>query len=195
MVVFAPTEYETRERDVLGGRASGAAGERESVGRRGQAGLAELARTRMVSGDGAGAGKPGTRICGMVFKFSTLLLYEMSYRSTKVLFTTWYIGDKTMTKKQSKKRKKAVDGKMAAANDKPKSEVTLSKKAISARTAGVKLFAMAGRPSHADFRKVFGATGPVMTWSQLAEKLGIPSAEECAEKFQSLLEAVKKGEK
>jgi hypothetical protein len=62
-------------------------------------------------------------------------------------------------------------------------------KAVKARAAGTKLFNVAGRPSHADFRKVFGKDGGRLTWAQRAEKVGLASAEECAEKFQSMLAA------
>lgn len=84
----------------------------------------------------------------------------------------------------------AKDVKKAAAND--KAEVTITKKGLAARKEGLQLFIKAGRPSHADFRKVFGAKGPAMTWAQRAEQLGIASAFQCAEKFPSLLEAAKK---
>jgi hypothetical protein len=49
------------------------------------------------------------------------------------------------------------------------------------RAEGVRLFALAGRPSKDDFVKVYGPAGPKMTWEQRA-KAGIP-----AEKFQAAL--------
>ena len=67
--------------------------------------------------------------------------------------------------------KKAVDRKSAAANDTPKSEVVVSKKGLAARAAGLALYIKAGRPSHADFRRLCGPKGPSMTWLQRAEKL------------------------
>ncbi len=94
-----------------------------------------------------------------------------------------------MTKKNRKRTKKAVVGKMAAANDKPKSEVTLTKKAISARTAGVKLFAAAGRPTQAQLVRVFGKDAARMTWQERAAHSGLASAEEAAAKFQDMLAA------
>lgn len=92
-----------------------------------------------------------------------------------------------MAKKTKRVAKKAVDGKSAAANDQPKSEATVTKKGLAARTAGLKLYISAGRPSHADFRKVFGKDGGKLTWAQRAEEVGLSSAEECAAKFQSML--------
>ena len=51
------------------------------------------------------------------------------------------------------------------------------------RAEGIRLFALAGRPSKEDFVKVYGPAGPKMTWEQRA-KAGVP-----AEKFQSALAA------
>jgi hypothetical protein len=51
------------------------------------------------------------------------------------------------------------------------------------RAEGVRLFALAGRPSKDDFVKVYGPAGPKMTWEQRA-KAGVP-----AEKFQAALAA------
>ncbi len=49
------------------------------------------------------------------------------------------------------------------------------------RAEGIRLFALAGRPSKEDFVKVYGPAGPKMTWEQRAEA-GVP-----AEKFQAAL--------
>jgi hypothetical protein len=49
------------------------------------------------------------------------------------------------------------------------------------RAEGIRLFAVAGRPSKEDFVKVYGPAGPKMTWEQRA-KAGVP-----AEKFQASL--------
>jgi hypothetical protein len=51
------------------------------------------------------------------------------------------------------------------------------------RAEGIRLFALAGRPSKEDFIKVFGPDGPKLTWLQRAAA-GVP-----AEKFQSALAA------
>jgi hypothetical protein len=91
-----------------------------------------------------------------------------------------------MTKKSSKKsrsKKAVVDGKSAAANDQPKTEITLTKKAISARSEGVRLYQLAGRPNKSTFIQLCGKRGPAMTWSQRAEHLGVATPEEAAEKF------------
>jgi hypothetical protein len=92
-----------------------------------------------------------------------------------------------MSKKAKSRTKKAVvDGKSAAANDQPKTEVVLTKKAISARSEGVRLYQLAGRPTKSDFVKLCGKRGPAMTWSQRAEHLGVSTPEEAAEKFAAL---------
>lgn len=49
------------------------------------------------------------------------------------------------------------------------------------RAEGVRLFTLAGRPSKSDFIKVYGVSGPKMTWAQRAAA-GIPAA-----KFQAAL--------
>jgi hypothetical protein len=55
------------------------------------------------------------------------------------------------------------------------------------RAEGMRLFALAGRPSQQDFVKVYGLNGPKMTWEQRA-KAGVP-----AEKFQAALAAKQAG--
>ena len=65
-----------------------------------------------------------------------------------------------------------------------------SKKSTSAgksRAEGIRLFALAGRPSKQDFIKVYGPNGPKMTWD-LRAKAGVP-----AEKFQAALAAKQTG--
>ena len=49
------------------------------------------------------------------------------------------------------------------------------------RAEGIRLFALAGRPSKQDFVAVYGPAGPKMTWEQRAAA-GVP-----AEKFQVAL--------
>ena len=44
-----------------------------------------------------------------------------------------------------------------------------SKAARASITQGIKLFALAGRPTKAQFVKVYGPSGPKMTWAQRAE--------------------------
>jgi len=89
-------------------------------------------------------------------------------------------------KAASTKRKQAAKGTKTAKAVKPKSP----KKSTSAgksRAEGIRLFALAGRPSQQDFIKVYGPNGPKMTWKQRA-KAGIP-----AEKFQTALAAKQAG--
>ena len=62
----------------------------------------------------------------------------------------------------------------------PKKSATSAGKS---RAEGIRLFALAGRPSKEDFVKVYGPAGPKMTWEQRA-KAGVP-----AEKFQAALAA------
>ena len=82
--------------------------------------------------------------------------------------------------------KKAPLKRKSAASKKSRTAKTVSKKSTSAgknRAEGIRLFALAGRPSKEDFVKVFGPSGPKMTWQQRAEA-GVPAA-----KFQSALAA------
>jgi hypothetical protein len=62
-----------------------------------------------------------------------------------------------------------------------KSSTTRSKAARAHIAEGTRLFVLAGRPTKAQFVKVYGAKGPAMTWAQRA-KAGVP-----ADKFQSAL--------
>jgi hypothetical protein len=57
-----------------------------------------------------------------------------------------------------------------------------SKEAGAARAAGMKLFALAGRPTKAQFIAVYGPNGAKMTWDQRAAA-GVP-----AKKFQEALQ-------
>jgi len=84
----------------------------------------------------------------------------------------------------------AKDVKKAAANDKsdavpaePKSE------AGAARSEGLRLYKVAGRPTKAQFIRVFGKDGAKFTWEQRAKYAELASAEEAAKKFQSMLAA------
>lgn len=64
------------------------------------------------------------------------------------------------SKKLSKKaRKQAL----------PKQGVIRSKTARAHIAEGTRLFALAGRPTKAQFVKVYGPKGPKMTWAQRAE--------------------------
>lgn len=89
----------------------------------------------------------------------------------------------------------AKDFKSAAANDKPEVGVA-PKKARKAKSApkkltpeqvsanrkeGLRLFSLAGRPTKAQFIRVYGKRGHLMTWDQRAEA-GVP-----ASKFQAAL--------
>jgi len=80
-------------------------------------------------------------------------------------------------KKSKKPSKKA--GKQAL----PKQGGVRSKTARSHIAEGTRLFAVAGRPTKADFVKVYGPKGPAMTWAQRA-KAGVD-----AKHFQEALKA------
>jgi hypothetical protein len=71
----------------------------------------------------------------------------------------------------------------AAKPQSPKKSTSAGK----SRAEGIRLFALAGRPSQQDFIKVYGPNGPKMTWDQRA-KAGVP-----AEKFQAALAAKQAG--
>ncbi len=62
---------------------------------------------------------------------------------------------------------------MKAATPKPASKPSTD--AGKARSAGVQLFILAGRPSKADFVKVYGPKGPALTWDARAA-LGVDAA-------------------
>jgi hypothetical protein len=82
--------------------------------------------------------------------------------------------------------KKAPLKRKSVATKKNRTAKAVSTKSTSAgksRAEGIRLFALAGRPSGEDFVKVYGPAGPKMTWEQRA-KAGVP-----AEKFQGALAA------
>jgi hypothetical protein len=89
-----------------------------------------------------------------------------------------------------------VDVKQAQANDVPVvplasvvplTSVVEKSDAGSARAEGLRLYKLAGRPAKSDFIRVLGPNGAKQTWEQRAKALGLASAEEAAEKFQSIL--------
>ena len=59
--------------------------------------------------------------------------------------------------------------------------VARSKAARASIAEGTRLFALAGRPTKAQFVKVYGPKGPQMTWTERA-KAGVPAG-----KFQAVL--------
>ena len=84
------------------------------------------------------------------------------------------------------RNKKAPLKRKSAATKKNRTAKAVSQKSTSAgksRAEGIRLFALAGRPSKEDFVKVYGPAGPKMTWN-LRAKAGVP-----AEEFQSALAA------
>ena len=83
------------------------------------------------------------------------------------------------SKKNVPPKRKSVRNKRSGAKSFKKLHGTNA--AGKSRAEGIRLFALAGRPSKEDFVKVFGPSGPKMTWSQRAEA-GVP-----AEKFQAAL--------
>jgi hypothetical protein len=79
-----------------------------------------------------------------------------------------------------------VDAQKLAANDKP--DVLAPKtEAGAARSEGLRLYVLAGRPTKAQFIKAFGKDGAKWTWQRRAKHAELASAEEAAKKFQSLL--------
>src|SRR6202049_1043004 len=85
------------------------------------------------------------------------------------------------TKKKATRVKKATN---------PAKQTQVRSKAARAHIAeGTRLFALAGRPTKAQFVKVHGPKGPTMTWAQRA-KAGVDAKHfraALAEKFQSAL--------
>jgi hypothetical protein len=88
------------------------------------------------------------------------------------------------SKKDASRRRKQARMKTKTAKVlKPQAPKPSTKAAGKSRAEGIRLFTLAGRPSHQDFIKVYGPNGPKMTWEQRA-KAGVP-----AEKFQTALAA------
>jgi hypothetical protein len=85
------------------------------------------------------------------------------------------------SKKATLKRKSATSKKNTTATARKQQGSKKSTSAGRSRAEGIRLFALAGRPSKEDFVKVFGPSGPRMTWEQRAAA-GVP-----AEKFQAAL--------
>ena len=84
-------------------------------------------------------------------------------------------------KSGSPKHRAARKRSRAASTEKPQATKKSSTGAGKNRAEGIRLFALAGRPSKQDFVKVYGPNGPKMTWEQRAAA-GVP-----AEKFQAAL--------
>ncbi len=68
-----------------------------------------------------------------------------------------------------KRTKKAKVVKKAKKQAQPKQAQTSSKAARAHIAEGTRLLALAGRPTKADFIKVYGPKGPNMTWEQRAK--------------------------
>ena len=101
-----------------------------------------------------------------------------------------------MAKKSKRSKKAAKSSKRSKVAMKPTKErsaatestssanaVTRSSSARSNIAEGTRLYALAGRPTKADFIKVYGPKGPKMTWEQRA-KAGVD-----AKHFQEALKA------
>ena len=94
--------------------------------------------------------------------------------------TTTYGYASPRTDANMKTKKKATKAKKLA---KPKQAQVRSKAARAHIAEGTRLFALAGRPTKAQFVKVYGPQGPKMTWEQRA-KAGVD-----AKHFQEALKA------
>jgi hypothetical protein len=93
------------------------------------------------------------------------------------------------TKKDARSKRKSDKTKnnRTTTARKPQASRKSTTAAGKSRAEGIRLFALAGRPSKQDFIKVYGENGPKMTWEQRAEA-GVP-----AEKFQAALAAKQSG--
>ena len=89
----------------------------------------------------------------------------------------------TKNSKRTKVTAKPVEKTKAAipATQPTPKPITRNRAARAHIAEGTRLFALAGRPTKAQFVKVYGPKGPTMTWAQRTEA-GVP-----AEKFQSAL--------
>ena len=100
-----------------------------------------------------------------------------------VYYTVWLAQSSkegTLTMKRTKKTKTTKKAKRQA---EPKQARTRSIAARAHIAEGTRLFALAGRPTKAQFVKVYGPQGPKMTWEQRA-KAGVD-----AKHFQAALAA------
>lgn len=86
---------------------------------------------------------------------------------------------RSANKKQTKK----------AANDKTTEAPAPKTEAGAARSEGLRLYKLAGRPTKSQFIRVYGKDGAKWTWEQRAKHAELSSAEEAAKKFQSMLAA------
>jgi hypothetical protein len=84
---------------------------------------------------------------------------EMTKRSKKA----------TKSSKRSKVAMRPVKQTRAATKSTAAVQVIRSETARSHIAEGTRLFALAGRPTKAQFIKVYGPKGPKMTWAQRAE--------------------------
>jgi hypothetical protein len=82
-----------------------------------------------------------------------------------------------------KRTKKVKAVKKTKRQTQPKQVQTRSKSARAHIAEGTRLFALAGRPTKAQFIKLYGPKGPKMTWAQRA-KAGVD-----AKHFQAALAA------
>ena len=127
---------------------------------------------------------------------NALLKFGFTSLLTSVWFASSTEGTHVKKPKRSKKGKHATKRTTVAVkkpSEAPKATiksteaaaptVTRSKAARAHISEGTRLYALAGRPTKAQFVKVYGAKGPAMTWEQRAAA-GVP-----AEKFQEALRA------
>ena len=82
-----------------------------------------------------------------------------------------------------KSKKKVKTAKKTKNQAHPKQAQTRSKATRAHIAEGTRLFALAGRPTKAQFNKVYGPKGPKMTWEQRA------AAGVDAKHFQEVLKA------
>jgi hypothetical protein len=74
-----------------------------------------------------------------------------------------------------KSKKKVKAAKKTKKQAQPKQTQTRSKAARAHIAEGTRLFALAGRPTKAQFVKVYGPKGPKMTWAQRPQQVWTPS--------------------
>jgi|SRR6516162_1946849 hypothetical protein len=93
--------------------------------------------------------------------------------------------------KKTRKNRKVVDVKKAAAHDVEPVEKKLPAKNASAVAKGAAYHVMAGRPSKQAVIACFGKSGYAMSWISRAERLGIGSEELC-ERFRTNASEIKR---
>lgn len=140
---------------------------------------------------------------GITRKSALKKLGKMTPKELAVLTVTPRNAAIALNQESALKPEVAADYKRLAANDDtqvaPPAPVTAPAKATTpeppkpqtdagkARSEGIRLFKLAGKPKKDDFIHVYGKPGVAWTWVARAKAVGLATAEEAAAQFQAML--------